>query len=194
MTAHTFARTLPIATSVPAISPIQAHRKAMMTVDLLVVVLAIITTLVLGWGAGATLAEDWPRIALSLSLLIIWPLMMWMRQTTAVSILGQGAEEYRRVLVASAWTLLLVAAVSYFIGTERGRWFLLGVMTLGTVGLLLVRHLMRLALQRLMAKGTPLHRVFVVAAPSRAREIFANLEGKDIRYQQAGVWHLEGAW
>ncbi len=192
MTVHTFARTLPFATSVSVGSPIRVHRRAMVIVDLLVVLLAIMTTLVLGWGAGATLTEDWPRIALSLSLLIIWPLMMWTRQTTAVNLLGQGAEEYRRVLVASAWTLLMVAAVSYFIGTERGRWFLLGAMALGTMGLLVGRHVMRVALRALMAKGTPLHRVFVIAAPSRAQEIFANFEGKDTRYQQAGVWHLEG--
>ena len=65
-------------------------------------------------------------------------------------------------------------------------------MALGTMGLLVGRHVMRVALRALMAKGTPLHRVFVIAAPSRAQEIFANFEGKDTRYQQAGVWHLKG--
>ena len=54
----------------------------------------------------AALGQRWP---------VIWPLLLWQRQTTATTILGQGAEEYRRVLVASAWTVMLVAAVAYFI-------------------------------------------------------------------------------
>ena len=173
-------------------SPINAHRRVMQYVDLGVVLAAIVTTLILGFGTGAPLLEDRPREALSISLAVIWPLMLWLKETTATTILGQGAEEYRRVLGASAWTLMLVAAVSYFIGTERGRWFLLGAMAIGTAGLLLSRHVLRLRLHRLMTDGLSLHRVFVIAAPSRAQEIHAQIEGKDSRYQPAGEWLLYG--
>jgi exopolysaccharide biosynthesis polyprenyl glycosylphosphotransferase len=51
---------------------------------------------------------------------------------------------------------------------------------------------MRRALHVRIASGIPLHRVFVVAAPSRAVEILTNLDGKGPRYQRAGVWHLQG--
>ncbi|HMT32596.1 MAG TPA: sugar transferase [Dermatophilaceae bacterium] len=173
-------------------SPINAHRRVMQYVDLGVVLAAIVTTLILGFGTGAPLLEDRPQEALSISLAVIWPLMLWLKETTATTILGQGAEEYRRVLGASAWTLMLVAAVSYFIGTERGRWFLLGAMAIGTAGLLLSRHVLRLRLHRLMTDGLSLHRVFVIAAPSRAQEIHAQIEGKDSRYQPAGEWLLYG--
>ena len=76
----------------------------MQYVDVAVVLVAIVAALILGFGAGAPLLEDRPREALSISLAMIWPLMLWLQQTTATTILGQGAEEYRRVLVASAWT------------------------------------------------------------------------------------------
>ena len=192
MTADVFARTVAPAAAPTTESPVNAHRRAMQYVDVGVVLAAIVAALILGFGAGAPLLEDRPREALSISLAVIWPLMLWLKQTTATTILGQGAEEYRRVLVASAWTLMLVAAVSYFIGTERGRWFLLGAMAIGTVGLLLGRHIMRLRLHRLMANGLALHRVFVIAAPTRAQEITAQIEGKDSRYRQAGEWLLYG--
>ena len=192
MTDDLSTRPLAPAAVLAAESPINAHRRAMQYVDLGVVLAAIVTTLVLGFGTGAPLLEDRPREALSISLAVIWPLMLWLHETTATTILGQGAEEYRRVLGASAWTLMLVAAVSYFIGTERGRWFLLGAMAIGTAALLLARHVLRLRLHRLMADGLSLHQVFVIAAPSRAQEIHAQIAGKDTRYRQAGEWLLYG--
>jgi exopolysaccharide biosynthesis polyprenyl glycosylphosphotransferase len=51
---------------------------------------------------------------------------------------------------------------------------------------------MRRSLHVRIASGIPLHRVFVVAAPSRAVEILTNLDEKGARYQPAGVWHLQG--
>ena len=136
MTDDVYARTVAPTAVLATESPINAHRRAMQYVDIGVVLAAIVTTLILGFGTGAPLLEDRPREALSISLAVIWPLMLWLKQTTATTILGRGAEEYRRVLVASTWTVMLVAAVSYFIGTERGRWFLLGSVAIGTVGLL----------------------------------------------------------
>lgn len=192
MTAEAYSRTGAAARAREVASPIQDHRRAMKLVDFLIVLGAIIAALIVGFGTGAPLLEDRAREALAVSIVVIWPSMLWLRQTRATTILGQGVEEYRRVLAASALTLLLVAAVSYFIGTEKGRWFLLGAMGFGTVGLLLGRHLMRLRLHRLMAKGHSLHRVFVIAAPGRAHEICNQIDGKDSRYNQAGVWHLRG--
>ena len=185
-------RTLAPAAAPATKSHIKAHRQTMQYVDVGVVLLAIVIALIVGFGRGAPLLEDPAREALSISLAATWPLMLWLKQTTATTTLGSGAEEYRRVLAASAWTLMLVAAVSYFIGTERGRWFLLGAMAIGTLGLLLGRHVMRLRLHRLMANGLALHRVFVIAAPCRAEEITAQIEGKDSRYRQAGQWLLYG--
>lgn len=179
--------------SVPASeSSIATHRRAMQYVDAAVVLVSIIVALVAGFGYGGPLLDDHPRQALSLSLLVIWPLMLWSKQSTATSVLGEGAEEYRRVIVASTWTFMLVSAVSYLVGTTHGRWFLLGAMSTGTVLLLLGRHVMRLRLQRLMARGLALHRVFVLAAPARAQEIYDQIAGKDGRYRQAGEWLLNG--
>lgn len=192
MTAEAHRGAVALAATPTTESSINAHRQVMQYIDLAVVLLAIVVALIAGFGFGAPLMQDRPREALSISLAVIWPLMLWLKQTSATTILGQGAEEYRRVLVASAWTLMLVAAVSYFIGTMRGRWFLLGAMAVGTVLLLLGRHLMRLRLHKLMANGLALHRVFVIAAPARAQDICNQIDGKDSRYRQAGEWLLHG--
>ena len=83
MTDDVYARTVAPAATSATESPINSHRRAMQYVDLGVVLAAIVTTLVLGFGTGAPLLEDRPREALSISLAVIWPLMLWLKETTA---------------------------------------------------------------------------------------------------------------
>lgn len=174
-------------------NPIETHRQWVKVSDVLVILGAIVVTIAIGGGAGAPFAYQRPLELLALALALIWAFMLWQRQSHAQGVLGQGVAEYQRVLVASGWTVVLVAAVSLFAGIHQARWFLLTAMTIGTAGLLMSRHLLRLHLHHVMAAGHPLQRVFVIAAPNRAREICDALAGKDHRYRQVGVWHLQGA-
>lgn len=171
-------------------SPLRSYRRKLQILDVFVILMAVSLALALGLGWGAPLPDDKPRQALACTLALIWPFMLWQRQTTAATVLGEGVQEYRRVLVASAWTGMLVAAASYVIGTQRGRWYLLGALVLGTALLLLERNLMRLRLHRLMAAGQPLHRVFVIASPSLAQEISHQLCGNDRLYAEVGASYL----
>jgi exopolysaccharide biosynthesis polyprenyl glycosylphosphotransferase len=190
MTADAFPHRVQTLSSTPQASRIRSHRRGIHLVDAGAVLASVALTLAVGVGEGADLGHDRPRQVLALSLALVWPFMLWQRQSSATTILGQGAEEYRRVLVSCGSTLLATAAVAYFLAAEPRRVYLLVTVAIGTAFLLLGRHLMRLRLHRLMAAGHPLHRVFVIAAPARAEEISAQLDNKDRRYRQVGVWHL----
>ncbi|MGB7964242.1 MAG: sugar transferase [Propionicimonas sp.] len=167
-------------------------RRALQTADFVAVVLTVLLSLILGWGWGAPLHADRSREFLALALVVFWPVALWHRQAAATTILGQGAEEYRRVVAASAWTATVVAALAYAAGSMRARWFLLGAITTGTIMLVLERHAMRVVLQRRMAGGQPLHRVFVIAAPVREASIRESLGTGDARFRVVGSWHLNG--
>ncbi len=189
MTSYTLARALPLTSSLPSVSSMPAYRLIARAVDFLVLLLTMVVALVL--ASGATTATVVSQVAVSLGLVVIWLLTLWYRQTTAADVLGGGTEEYRRVLIASAWALPLMATFAYFVGAGQARWVLLGAVALGTTGLLLGRSALRVGLRGLGAELLPVHRAFVIASPPRAAEIAASIEGEGSRYQQAGVWHLD---
>ena len=176
-------------TSQPFVSRL---RRSIQILDVVVILLAIGIALSLDWGSGGLLPEDPPRQFLALTLAVLWPVILWQRQSTATTILGQGLEEYRRVIVASMWTITIAAALAYWSNTTRARGFLLGTLALGTALLLVERHAMRLYLHRVMSTGNALHRVFVIAAPCREESLRAALPDKDGRFQVVGSYHLNG--
>lgn len=94
------------------------------------------------------------------------------------------------MLVACSWTAVAVAAAAYGASALRGRWFLLGTITLGTVLLLVERLVMRLALHQRLKDGQSLHRVFVVAASAREGSIRTTLEDAGELFTVVGSWHL----
>ena len=122
--------------------------------------------LLLGWGYGGEFfADDRPRQLFSVALLVIWPVALWQAQSTKATIIANGLGEYRRVIVATVWTGLIVMSLAYLTNTTYGRWFLFGVLLSGLLLLLIERNLMRRWLHRRMAEGQPLHRVFLIAPP-----------------------------
>lgn len=168
-------------------------RRMIQGLDLAMILLAIALVLMLEWGAGAPLHEDGPRLILAITLAVLWPVILWQRQSSATTILAQGLEEYRRVIVAGMWTVTVAAAVAYATNTIRARGFLVGVLLFGTCLLLLERRMMRQYLHHVMGAGNPLHRVFVVAASNRDECIRVALDGKDGRFSVVGAYHLNGS-
>lgn len=171
---------------------------AIAAVDIAIIVFTVGFALAMNWGAATDpvnsqivypLAEDNRRLLVAASLLIIWPVMLWQRQTRATRVLSDGGEEYRRVLVATGWTALLTMAVAYMTGSDRARSLLVGSILLGVVLLLIGRHIMRLLLIRSIRAGHPLHSVFVIAGEKQMEAIEAELDGSDDRYQVVGRWH-----
>ena len=160
--------------------------KAVAKTDMLMIAIAVVVALIVGWGAGPPLLRDSSRQFLALAVLIIWPLLLWQRQTRASSILGAGAEEYRRVLVASAWMVLCVASFAYFTDTTLARGFVMGVALFGTLLLLGGRWIMRNSLQRTLNAGHPLHRVFVIASPTQLETVRSDFKKSGNRFVEVG--------
>ena len=144
----------------------------------------------MGWGSSWPLFDDNARMVLIVALVTIWPIMLWDLETRATAIIGDGPEEYRRVLMASLWTLCFTAAIAYATGTVRARPLLLGTALVGIVLLFIGRNLMRTWLHRGLREGHPLHRVFVVAPASQAEVIGDQLAKSRGIFGEVGVWPL----
>ena len=167
-----------------------SQRRVMVVVDLTVIVATVAAVLASGIGASAPLRLDTPRLIVAGAALLLWPTMLWEMQSRATTVLGNGPEEYRRVLVASLWTACLVAAGAYAAGTSRARETLLVIMLLGTVLLIVGRTLLRILLHRQLARGGPLHRVFVVASASQAAALDEQLTRTGGVFAGVGMWPI----
>lgn len=166
------------------------QRRVMVAVDMLMIGIAVGAVLIAGIGASAPLRFDSPRLVVIAALVILWPLMLWDMQTRSTTVLGTGSEEYRRVLVASLWTLCLTAAGAYATGTSRGRDTLLIIGILGTIFLLTGRNIMRIVLHRQLERHGPIHRVFVVAPPSQEENLGNQLGRTNGVFAKVGGWPL----
>ncbi|TXH41582.1 MAG: sugar transferase [Actinobacteria bacterium] len=163
--------------------------------DVAVILCAIVLGLLLGWGYGGEFfSDDRPRQVFSVALLVVWPVALWQAQSTKATIIANGLGEYRRVIVATMWTGLIVMSLAYLTNTTYGRWFLFGVLLTGLLLLLLERNLMRRWLHRRMAEGKPLHRVFLIAPPSRLTKLQDELDGSQGRFVTVGVLALDEDW
>ncbi|MEZ5184758.1 MAG: sugar transferase [Candidatus Nanopelagicales bacterium] len=163
--------------------------------DVAVILMAIVAGLLLGWGYGGEFfSDDRPRQLFSVALLTIWPIALWQAQSTKATLIANGLSEYRRVILATVWTGLIVMSLAYLTNTTYGRWFLFGVLMAGLALLLVERNLMRRWLHRRMAEGQPLHRVFLIAPPSRLTKLQDELAGSEGRFVTVGVLALKEGW
>ncbi len=170
------------------------QRRGMVVVDLSAVIIAVAVVLATGIGASAPLRLDNPRLVVATALLLLWPLLLWEMQSRATTVLGQGPEEYRRVLMASLWTLCFTAVAAFLMGTTRARDTLIVAVILGTVLLFLGRNVMRSLLHHRLRRTGPLHRVFIVAPESQEPTLGEQLARTGGIFAQVGGWPLhEGA-
>lgn len=166
------------------------QRRGMVLVDIVMIGVAVLVVALSGIGASAPLRLDTPRLFIIIALLILWPLMLWETQSRATTVLGTGSEEYRRVLVASLWTMVLTAAGAFAVGNSRARDTLLITAILGTVLLLSGRNVMRVLLHRQLRSAGPLHQVFVVAPQSHDDLLSDQLERTEGIFAKVGGWTL----
>lgn len=155
--------------------------------DCICIGVALAVGTISGLSQTGPLLDDRGRLAVIAALAIIWPVMLWAKQTRERTILGAGIEEYRRVLAASGWAIVLAAAAAFFFKVDAARQMFLFDALMGIVLLLLGRWLLRRAMQRAMARGEPLSRVFIAAQKSQIGHIRSELNSCAGRYQVVGV-------
>ncbi|MGV0835534.1 sugar transferase [Mycolicibacterium thermoresistibile] len=139
-------------------------RRRVLTVD------AAIITVVLGLAHAGTFRADtrdgWlAGAALSVLLACCWLLALELQQSRDISLVGIGAEEYRRVVTATIWVFGLAAVVSVLIEARLPRDYLGIALAVGLSALLLGRHCVRRDLNRRRMQGKFITRVVVLGRP-----------------------------
>lgn len=165
--------------------------RTMIFADLVVIVGSIWIGIAASWGGTAFAADNFLRAMMAALLMLLWPTMLWKTQSRQTFVLGDGPEEYRRVLLAGAWTAVVVAAVAFMTAALAGQSFVVWVILLGTGLLLVERHLIRRRLRHRLPQGPPLHRVFVVATPQARVEVEKTLAKTNGLFEPVGSWDLE---
>ena len=168
------------------------HARYVVVADLIAIAAAIGLVTSLGWGYEGPVSDP-PRNFMIVSLAVLWPIMLWQLQTRTSTILNGGIEEYRRVLMASAWTVALTMSAAFISGTQYGRRFLIYTALIGTAFLLIDRALMRNVLHRRLQQGDALHRVFVVAAEAQYPQLEKQFARSGGLMEQVGRWDLTDA-
>lgn len=170
-------------------------QRDLVILDVVVVCVAVAVGLVSGWSQSAPLFShtlgldvgDQGRFYVAVAVLAVWPVMLWAQRSREASILAVGLEEYRRILIASAWTLVIVMAGAYVfqISTARGMLLLIGVF--GTVVLLGVRWVMRKVILHLLREGVALNRILVAARPGQVEALVDSLLESQGRFEVVGT-------
>lgn len=166
-------------------------RRRLIVTDLVMIVLTLTVVLALGLGRGADLPDDRSRLILSLALAVAWPSMLWITSSRDSTVVGAGVEEYRRVLAAAGWSLLVVATFAYFSTTNYARAFLLAAVGLGALLLLAGRWSNRIVTERQLQSGLVMHRAFVVAEASQQEHLADVLAATGNRFKYVGRWDAE---
>lgn len=173
---------------------IELHRRALVVVDLMMITAGVLLTLLAQSAVAGTLLASDLLSPLPWALIGVGMILLAALRTRATNVLGQGVEEYWRVLQAGGLTFLVVATGHFLFSAWAPNSTLLVPVLFGTLGVLLGRYLMRRQMRALTAEGLFVQRVLVVAGPTRAREVVERLAREDggvSSYREAGVYLLD---
>jgi exopolysaccharide biosynthesis polyprenyl glycosylphosphotransferase len=129
------------------------------------------TALIARFGYARTPAY----VALTLALPIAWLLVMALQRNYERRYLGDGVEEFRRIIRAGVTLMATVAFVAYFTQTELARGYVLLALPLTVGATLTGRYLLRKGLHRARKAGRAMQRVLVVGQPDSVDELVRTL-------------------
>ena len=117
--------------------------------------------------------------SVSLVLAFAWLVPLAVGGAYESRVLGQGSDEYKRVLSASWQYAALLALVAYAVGDENVRGCLFVVLPAGTTGLLLGRQTVRRFVWARRRQGFALHRLVVVGPAFTAADLIREVQRRD---------------
>lgn len=159
----------------------RAHHRRVLAVDVFVIVLAVAAAQV---GARVLIPADqsagyvgWRHMTMLSGILIVcWLLALEARQTRDISLVGVGAEEYRRVVSVTAWVFGLFAVACLLLEVRVARGYLGIAMVLGLLGLVAGRYCVRRNLARRRQRGEFITKVVVLGSPASVRLLCRSFE------------------
>lgn len=112
----------------------------------------------------------------SLSVVIIWMLLLGTVDSRNQRVLAAGLEEYRRVVAGCFYAFGAVAILSYLLRAEISRFYFLMALPLGTILLLGFRWLARGLLARSRQRGENMVPTVIVGAPRQVARVTRELK------------------
>ncbi|WP_206759101.1 sugar transferase [Aeromicrobium sp. CFBP 8757] len=170
-----------------------SYRRGLFITDL--AVLAATTAIAQVWhfGFNADVRTNGPLnlsySAFGATIVAVWWVMLHLFQTRAPKIIGDGADEYRRVARATFLVFGWVAIWSLMFKWDMSRGYLAIAFPLGLVGLLAGRKVWRVWLRNQRRVGNHLSNVLVVGGPRSGQEMALWFN----RHRDAGL-RVTGVW
>jgi exopolysaccharide biosynthesis polyprenyl glycosylphosphotransferase len=151
----------------------RAYRRRVLIADFVVLLVTVSAADILSRFIGEDGAADRPgfnqHTVLSMFLVIVWMGALGVMRSRDISLVGIGAEEYRRVVSATVWVFGMTAVGTLLVKVEISRVHLGIALVLGLSGLILARHLQRRDLARRRRNGDYVTRVVVLGKLESAR-------------------------
>jgi exopolysaccharide biosynthesis polyprenyl glycosylphosphotransferase len=117
---------------------------------------------------------DYPVVSIAIA--TTWLLALWINHSRSPGIVGSGAEEYRRVWIATVAVFGTIAVISMLFKLEIARGYLMIALPSGVALLILFRWIARHLLVRARRKhGRCITRVLVVGNASAVRDLTTSL-------------------
>ncbi|WP_308288653.1 sugar transferase [Microbacterium resistens] len=161
--------------------------------DLVVIlsVLAVSSFVVLPGPFTSVSWPEGPRIPYLVALGVtgfVWVIALDATDSRDRHIVGQGADEYRRIVNATLAVFAVTVATAFFLGMNLSRAFVAVVFPLGLLLLLLSRWLWRQWLRGRQKAGQYLHRAVVIGEPSKVSVVAREIRrAKSSGYEIVGV-------
>lgn len=168
------------------------YKRRLLVADFVVLLVALMAAQLVRFGVTPGPAVDGlyvPYPVLGIGLAVAWWTSLQVHRVRSSRIIGNGSEEYRRVLVATFRAFAVLALVSVAFKIDASRLYIAIALPLGLVGLLLARKVARVGLQKARAKGRSLDRVLVVGGERSANDLarwFSRHPASG--YVVSGVW------
>lgn len=169
-----------------------AYARRLLVADLVVLVAALMVAQVVRFGVSSGPPVDGlhvPYPVLGVLLAVAWWISLQVHRVRSPRIVGNGSEEYRRVVVATFRVFAVLALASVALQIDASRLYLATAFPLGLGGLLLARKFARVNLQRARVQGEALERVLVVGGARSA----SSLAGWFTRHPASG-YVVSGVW
>ncbi|MGR0159137.1 sugar transferase [Paenarthrobacter nitroguajacolicus] len=138
-------------------------------------------------------SRDFDYVVLSIGLVVAWWIMLELWGSREAKVFGAGADEYKRVISASAWLFGFVAVLSYALRIDTARGYVGLAFPAGALGLLAARWLIRQHLSMERKRGTSNARVLIVGGPHSAQHLVQSLTGAPAAGYLPVAAHLPGA-
>lgn len=157
--------------------PLRVYATRAVAWDSMAIIAAATIGFVLRWAIPYNLnVTDGTYVFLALVVVFSWIVALVARGAYDTRVLGMGAEEFKRVVTASAGLFGAVAIVAFALKLDLSRGFVLITFVAGLFFLLVDRWILRSWLRHERRYGNYLHRTMVIGVGERQSEIVDMLD------------------